>query len=634
MGEHDVDAVRDERQIRAFTRAVLQDIRALEAMIERGMIERRVRRVGAEQEMLLIDADCRPAPIAVEVLAHLSDSRFATELARFNLEVDFAPQPFGGRFLKRLEDEINETLARAREAAARFGARILLTGTLPTLHHEDLGLDNLTPELRFQHINDAISEARGGAITVVIDGIDQYEGTHDSVILEGANTSLQLHLQVDPDNAARLYNLAQLITAPLLAAATNSPVLLGRRLWHETRVALFERAVDERSGSQLARGVPSRVTFGDAWVHESILEIFRDNAARYHVIMTRQVDLDPLEQIEQGLVPDLAALALHNGTVWRWNRPCYGITEGKAHLRIESRILPAGPTVVDEVANAALFYGMMIGLEKKYGDVSSRMPFEDAKTNFLAAAKHGLNAQFIWVDGRNVPARQLLLEELIPNAREGLHAASVPSTDLDKYLGIVEERIRSGQTGSRWLLDTLARNRNREPHEVCRSAVTVMLRHQHNGQPVHRWHLATMKAASESFSTGPAVGKIMTRDVFTVRPDDVIDLATSVMDWKHVRHVPVENEAGKLVGLLSAREFLRLGEGITSGTSTEPIAVETIMNRNPVTVSPDTTLIDAMRVLLSTESGCLLIVSRGQLLGIVTERDFVRAAAALIERRH
>ena len=375
MGEHAIRRAVDQTEVRAFTRAVLEDIRALDALIAREGIETGITRVGAEQEMYLVGPDYRPSPCAKAVLADIDDERFTTELARFNLEANFSPRRFAGGFLEQLEKEIGDAVATVSAVAARHNARVLLTGILPTLRAEDLGIGNLTPDLRYEHLNEALFRGRD-AITVVIDGIDSYEGTYDSVVLEGANTSLQLHLQVEPAASAALYNLMQLITAPLLAAATNSPVLLGRRLWHETRIAVFERSLDERSGSQLARGFPTRVSFGNAWISDSIVEIFRDNAARFPVILTRDLEEDSPALVEAGHAPQLAALALHNGTVWRWNRPCYGVADGVAHLRIENRVLPAGPTIADEVANAALFYGMMAALPDAYGDVAERLPFD------------------------------------------------------------------------------------------------------------------------------------------------------------------------------------------------------------------------------------------------------------------
>ena len=523
-------------------------------------------------------------------------------------------------------------MGKAAEAAESVGARVLLTGILPTLRHGDLGLDNMSPEARFQQMNDALSRMRDGAFSVRIDGLEQFEADHDSVMLESANTSLQLHLQVGPEEFTRLYNLAQLISAPLLAAAANSPVLLGRRLWHETRIALFERSVDSRSSLQLARGLPSRVSFGDAWLQDSAAELFRENALRFGVIMTCDGTPNPFAQIEDGVPPILPALMLHNGTVWRWNRPCYGVTEGKAHLRIENRVLPAGPTVLDEVANAALFYGMLEGLDGAYRDVASHMTFEDAKSNFVAAAQRGLDADLTWIYGRAVSAQALLLEELIPSAREGLTGLGVPSEDLDRYLGTVEERVRTRQTGARWLLDVLAGFRGRTtPETGLKMATEAMFKHQQLGNPVHCWGPVDVGHAGKAESVERTVAEIMTTDLFTVRPDDVVDLAARVMEWKHVRHVPVEARTGEVVGLLSHRALLRLFEHSADLSKVEPVPVEAIMERNPPTVDPDTELVDAMRQLLAVDTGCLLVVSSGSLVGIVTERDFLSSALRLLE---
>lgn len=625
MGQHAIRKPANEAESRAFTRAVVSDIRALEALIERGGIETGITRVGAEQEMYLVGTDCRPAPYAEDVLARLDDERFTTELARFNLEANFDPQPFADGFLARLEDELESALGKAANAAAAFGARILLTGILPTLRMEDLGVESLTPELRYQYLNEALFRGRD-SITIVIDGIDNYEGRYDSVVLEGANTSLQLHLQVAPESAAATYNLMQLLTAPLLAAATNSPVLLGRRLWHETRIAVFERAVDNRSHSQLARGFPGRVSFGNAWVEDSILEIFRDNAARFPVILARELPEDSSEVVAAGGVPALAALTLHNGTVWRWNRPCYGVADGVAHLRIENRVLPAGPSIIDEIANAALFYGAMAALPDVYGDVSGRLPFEDAKLNFLAAARLGLGAEFSWLDGRQVDARTLLLDELIPAAREGLASVGVPADQIERYLGVAEARVETGQTGSSWLLDTFRAHRNREPAAVWRDAVSAMLEQQALGHPVHEWRLADV--AQDQAPPEPAVGELMTRDLFTLRPDDVIDLASSVMDWKHIRHIPVESETGELLGVLTARELLKATR--RQKEDDEQNAVRALMRRDLVSVTPETSVSEALGLLLESDLGCLMVVAHGQLIGIVTERDLLAAAARIM----
>jgi CBS domain-containing protein len=626
MGEHGIRRPADEREARAFARALVHDIEALECLIEQDRIETGVRRAGAEQEMYLVGADYYPAPRAPDLLKALADRCFTTELARFNLEANFDPQLLHGDFLGCLETELEWMLAKVTRAAEPLGIRVLLTGILPSLRAEDLESSNLTPAVRYQCLNQAIFRNRQ-VMSLTIDGIDHFEGCYDSVAVEGANTSFQLHLQVDPASSARLYNLMQLITAPLLAAATNSPVLLGKRLWHETRIAVFERALDSRNESQMARSSPARVCFGDAWVRDSIVEIFQDNVARFPVLVTCDLEGGSLDQVARGEAPALGALALHNGTVWRWNRPCYGCANGVLHLRIENRVLPAGPTILDEVANAALFYGMMVALPDDYREVASRLPFEAAKANFLAAAQYGLGAEFDWLDGRHVGARELLLEQLIPAARAGLHQIAVPARHIERYLGTVEQRVRSGQTGSRWLLESFASRGRRDPSAVWRDTVAAMLARQTSGQPVHTWPLAQASDALTDFDE-PAVRDLMTTDVFTVRPDDVVEVASSVMTWKHVRHIPVEMETGKLVGLLTARDLLRL----LAGKADSVAAVESLMQRQITTAAPDLPLRQAIQQVLESGTGCLLVVAQDKLVGIVTERDLLRAATKLLKQ--
>ena len=630
MGEHRISRPDNERQVRTFMQAILADIRALELMLERGLIEEGVRRVGVEQEMYLVDARGLVAPVSKLMMEKLADSRFQTEVASFNLEANLEPMHLGGSFLRDMEAGLNEVLERARQVAETLDLDVVLVGVLPTLRREDVVDSNLTPELRYECLNDSCLARQNRTIRLEIDGIERFESTFDSVVIEGANTSLQLHLQVSPQSAPRLYNLVQLLTAPILAAAANSPVLLGRRLWHETRVAIFERVFDERSLAQRTRGVPTRVGFGSGWVRQSLVELFRENVARYQAIMTRSLPESPMLVLERGEIPELAALTLHNSTVWRWNRPCYGITDGQPHLRIENRALPAGPTVLDEVANAALFYGTISGLDSEYREVSQRLSFSEAKVNFLAAAQQGLDAKFTWLDGRLVGARELLLKELIPGARVGLKELGVPSEDIARYLDLLEARVASGRTGARWLLDSLAGVPKPAYWEMCQSAVETMLVKQRTGEPGHTWELLVPSAHKTELPVCQTLGELMTTDVFTVHPDDVIDLATSLMDWQHIRHVPVEDEQGHLVGLLSSRQLLHLQEA-SCRTSGQPLAVKTFMERNPPTAPSEMPVIEAMRRLLATKSGCLLVVRNMQLLGIVTERDLLSAAVQLLD---
>lgn len=637
MGEQHVAEQADEREVQAFMKALLDDVVALERLLDEDRIESGVRRIGAEQEMFLVDRSLRPAPLAMEVLERVSDPRLTTELARFNLEANLSPRIFGGDCLRRLEQELEELCGLAAAAARDAGGEVLLTGILPTLRAGDLGLDNMTPRPRYHELNRALRGLRGGEFHVRIQGVDELEMTHDNIMLESCNTSFQIHFQVGTHEFASLYNLAQAVTGPVLAAAVNSPVLLRHRLWHETRIALFERSVDTRPAARTDRAQKPRVHFGDGWVRESVLELFREDIARFRILMTCEALEDPAEVMARGEAPQLSALRLHNGTVYRWNRPCYGVTEGRPHLRIENRALPAGPTLLDEVANAAFFYGLMAGLSREHERIDRDLAFEDAKTNFFAAARHGLRAQLTWLGGRTFTAPALILEELLPAARAGLRAAGVDGADVDRYLGVIEERVRAGQTGAQWALSSLSAMEGKgTPEARYRALCAATLEHQRRGEPVHTWGPAELtedpRALRDNYRT---VGQFMSTDLFTVRPTDIIDFAASVMDWRHVRHVPVEDEAGRLVGIVSHRSLLRLiarGAGRAGGpASGPPPTVASIMRPSPITVSPETTTLEAMRRMREHRVGCLPVVDGERLVGIITERDLIEVSARLLE---
>src|SRR5262245_6500563 len=384
MGDQKVSSEPDDQQATEFMQALLTDLSALEKMIESGQIESGVQRIGAEQEMFLVDAAMRPAPVATQILETANDARLTTEIGRFNLEANLSPQPFSGGALPAMEEELAEVIDVARKTAAQYGADVVLTGILPTIRQSDLTLENLSPGGRYAELNRALNLLRGDTFKVHIKGLDSLQMTHDNVMLEACCTSFQVHLQVSAGDFVRFYNLAQAITAPVLAAATNSPMLLGYRLWHETRIALFQHSVDERSSARYLRGYPARVTFGNGWLKQSVLEIFREQIARYRVILTKKIDENSLSALDRNELPELAALRLHNGTVWRWNRPCYGINNNKPHLRIENRVIPSGPTILDEMANAAFFLGLMSALPEEYGDMTQKLSFDDVKDNFFA----------------------------------------------------------------------------------------------------------------------------------------------------------------------------------------------------------------------------------------------------------
>ncbi|HMB70087.1 MAG TPA: CBS domain-containing protein [bacterium] len=633
MGEQ-VDSYSDPNRLRLFMRALLSDVMALERMIQSGVIETGIRRIGAEQELCLVDRSFRPTRNAEKILAELDRAHFTPELGTFNLEFNLSPVEFGGDCLSRLEGELNRRMTEAREAAAKHGSEVIMAGILPTLRKTDLDLDAMMPRPRFLALNAALKRLRGGEFELRLTGTDELILKHDNVMLEACNTSCQVHFQVDPTEFAKFYNIAQVVTSPVLAAAVNSPFLFGKRLWKETRIALFQQAVDTRPTGNHVLDRSARVSFGEDWVRGSILDIFREDIARFRVVLGIDIDEDPLSILENGGIPKLKALQLHNSTVYRWNRPCYGVLDGKPNLRIENRALPAGPSVRDEVANAAFWFGLVSGTVELHPDVTTAMTFDNAKNNFLAAARQGLDAQFEGFGGRTVPARELILKKLIPLAREGLQASRIDEADIDKYLGTIEARVRSGRTGAMWQLASFRQmggDGSVKNTERMGALVSASLKRQKEGTPVHEWELADVGEAQEWRSFDHCVEQYMTTELFTVHRDEVIDLVANVMDWKHIRHVPVEDDDGKLVGIVSYRSLLRLLARDLPHHRERPVPVAEVMAQNVVTCSPKTTTLEAIRLMREKKVACLPVTVDGRLVGIVSERDFLRVAGALLD---
>ncbi|MEO1128749.1 MAG: glutamate-cysteine ligase family protein [Planctomycetota bacterium] len=633
MGTQNVRSGQTGEERREFTRALLRDVEALEVMLDRGMIESGVNRIGAEQEMAIIDRSGRPFPINDQLLNDLHSDLFTTELGKFNIEYNLDPIAFGGECLNVMEDRINAMLAQIRAVAHKHGAQIVMAGILPSIAKDDLGLDNLSDRPRYRALNEVLNRMRGGPYELRINGVDELSVTHDSVMLEACNTSFQVHFQVSPSEFAHKYNIAQVVAAPVLAAASNSPMLFGRRLWHETRIALFEQSIDTRSSSSSMREFQGRVSFGTDWVRDSVLEIFQEDVARFKPLFPMDPEQDPLEVIEQGGVPKLRALCLHNGTVYRWNRACYGRTGGRPHLRIENRVLPSGPTPADEVANAALWFGLMRGMSETYPDITTELSFDDVRANFIAAARQGLDAQLHWIGGITVPARELIALKILPLAQRGLEAAGISGTQIDRYLGIIQDRASVGQTGSIWMLKSYAGmpKRTTRGERMCRLS-TAIARRQLHGTPVHTW-----KPIDESEFEGDkqhimTVGQYMTTDLFTVHQNDVVDLVTNLMDWKHIRHVPVEDDDHRLVGLVSHRDLLRHLGRARDREDLDARPVSEIMKPDPITVSPQSTTLEVINVMRTHQISCLPVVENDRLVGVITEHDLMQIAAPLLER--
>ena len=619
---------------RDFMRHLLMDLRVLELMIEEGRIEKDVRRIGAEQELFLVDRTWHPATVALELLKKVDDPHFTTELGLFNLEINLDPCTFGGDCLGRLERQLNEMLDKLRVTAEGMGVEILLTGILPTLRKSDLGIENMTPMPRYQALNRAMKKMRGGAYEFHIRGLDELLVKHDSVMLEACNASFQVHFQVGAEEFPNLYNVAQVVAAPVLAAATNSPLLFGRQLWRETRIALFQQAVDTRRSIHHLRDRSPRVSFGNQWVRNSVLDLFQEDIARFRALMTSDIEEESLAQYRKGEIPALQALCLHNSTVYRWNRACFGVLDGKPHLRIENRVLPAGPTVVDEVANASFWFGLISALSVKYPDITRVIEFEDAKMNFSSAARSGLGADLTWLNGESMPTTKLICDRLIPLAEEGLRRRGVDEEEIKRYLGVVDRRVATHRTGSQWLVQSLAILRDQgTPSERLNALTAAAVNRQKTGKPVHEWEYARLEEAGGWKSNFLRVEQYMTTDLFTVQEDESLDLVASLMEWERIRHVPVEDSHHRLVGLVSYRTLLRLMARGSLADGKKTTAVGDVMRKDPVTISPETPTLEAIRLMRNHRIGCLPVVKNGRLVGIITERDFMNVSADLLEEK-
>ena len=632
MGRQELDISDSPEDLRRFEERLIADVDALERMLAADMFEKGVVRLGLEQEFFLTDEHGRPAPRAMEVLETLGGdgSVYQTELALFNVEVALPPCEFADDCFTKMEQALRREMGAIRRAAHKHGAEVVAIGILPTLGWEHLTLDNMTPAPRYAALNQRVTAMRKGEFRINIRGTDILSATHDNVLLEAFNTSFQLHLQVTPEEFAQTYNAMQLATGLAVACSGNSPLLMGHRLWEETRIALFRQSVDTRTDHQAQRGNRPRVFFGDEWVKHSILELVRDDVSRFRVVLPVD-DGEPMpgEVLDKGGVPKLSAWALHNGTIYRWNRPCYGVVDGVPHLRIENRPMPAGPTAVDSIANAAFLFGLAKGLVLEYGDVAGRMAFHDCKANFYNAASTGLRAALHWIDGRTHAADELILH-VLPLAAKGLSSMNVHERDINRLLDTIAERVSSGQTGSRWMLDGYNRLRTVMPiDEALQAVVLDYLDSQKSQQPVHKWDAMEMPSRDRRRAAYLRVGQIMTRDLITVNEEDTVTLAEAMMRWENIRHVPVENDDGELVGMFSLSDVV---QALRARPRDEAgLRIGEIMHRNPRSVAPETPTLEAIRLMREENLSALPVVREGRLEGIVTASDFLVVAARLLE---
>jgi gamma-glutamyl:cysteine ligase YbdK (ATP-grasp superfamily) len=444
---------------------------------------------GLEIEFNLVDANRDPAMRNEEVLNAIADEVFQAEVGQFNIEFNARPTSLAGRAAEELETELRASLNEADRRAREINAHIVMIGILPTLMADQLSAESLSANPRYALMNEQIFAARGEDLHISIDGPERLVMYADTIAPEAACTSLQFHLQVSPQDYAANWNAAQCIAGVQVALAANAPFLFGKELWRETRIALFEQATDTRPQELKEQGVRPRVWFGERWI-TSVFDHFEENVRYFPALLPVCDEEDPAAVLNRGDTPRLAELRMHNGTIWRWNRPVYDIHRDKPHLRVENRVLPAGPTIADVMANGALYYGLLRALAYEDRPVWSQMSFAAAEENFTEGARRGIHAQLYWPGVGTVPVTELVLRRLLPLAQRGLEEWGVDAAVRDRLLGIIEGRCISHRNGAEWQAETFHRIDDKQPLDR-RDGLREMLRryveHMHSNEPVHTW---------------------------------------------------------------------------------------------------------------------------------------------------
>src|SRR4051812_34507494 len=489
MGEEVAVTVftREDRQ--RYREKVKRNLDVFARMLAEHAFDREQRSVGLEIELNLTEATGDPAMANAHVLELVSDPDFQTELGQFNVEINIAPRILEGTTFSELETAVRASLNHAEEQSRKAHAHMMIIGILPTLTEKDLDYDALSANPRYKLLNEQIFAARGEDLQISITGVERLSTFAGTIAPEAACTSVQLHQQVGPEVFAAHWNAAQCIAGIQLAVGANSPFFFGRELWREARIALFEQATDTRPEELKAQGVRPRVWFGECWI-TSIFDLFEENVRYFPALLPVCEAEDPVEVVARGDIPQLHELKLHNGTIYRWNRPVYDVVRGRPHVRVENRVLPSGPTVVDILANAAFYYGLVRTLADEERPIWSQMSFSAAEENFHAGARDGIDARLYWPGVGEVPAVELVLRRLLPMAYRGLDRWGIDPADRDRLLGIIERRCVTHRNGATWQaaqFHRLYEDQHPARPDALREMPLRSREHMHSNEPVHDW---------------------------------------------------------------------------------------------------------------------------------------------------
>ena len=464
-----------EQDFESFRQRLARETRLLADWFEQGSLSHHEPMAGYEMEAWLIDDQAQPSPSNKAFLEKADSPLLTTELAQFNVEINAHPRPLRDNLLSAFEQAFNQHWHYCQQVAAELDCRLMSIGILPTLQARHLTMKNISHLQRYRALNEQVLKQRQGRpFELNINGHEALKTTHKDVMLEAAATSLQIHLQVPAEQAVRFYNASIVVSAPLVAISANSPYLFGKDLWAESRIPVFEQSVDVGGFSGAASGPVHRVSFGTGYARESLMECFDENEQHFPVLLPMLFEADEQK---------LQHLSLHNGTIWRWNRPLIGFdNDGTPHLRIEHRVIPSGPSIVDNLANIAFYYGLVHYYATQETAPESQLEFAQSRDNFYNAARYGLEGKITWPGCERCNLQQLMLNRLLDQAETGLNALQIDRRDIDYYLGIIQHRAEHRQTGSQWQRAFV------QQHQASMQQLTQTYYHnQQTGEPVHCW---------------------------------------------------------------------------------------------------------------------------------------------------
>ncbi len=611
MGSANVVPIKDTKSKNLFYQKIIDDLNAFEWMIENNVIEDRSDMIGAEQEICLVDNNMQPATTALEILESVNDTRFTTELALYNLELNLDPKRLQDKCFSEIEEDLIRSLQTLSKKTKSLRSNVLLTGILPSLKYRNLSFENMTPQPRFKSLSDKLRDLRKSSFDIYLQGVDDLILSLDSVLFEACNTSFQTHLQIAPKEFVNQYNWSQMVSGPVLSACTNSPMLFGRELWSETRIALFKQSLDTRSKNIHTRKIASRVYFGDSWVKKSPVELWKKDVIRFPLLLQSKTPIKSVDY-KNGDISKLEAVRLHNGTTYTWNRLCYGVNNHIPHIRIECRYLPAGPSVIDEVANFAFWVGLMKGQPEELEYFYHKVDFRVAKENFIKAARTGINTCFNWFD-KSITSQKLILDTLLPYAVNGLKKMNIDQRDIDLYLGTIEKRVVKNTTGSEWMIKNF-RNLSRTTNfnKAIQILIQKTLKNQHENIPVHEWEDVSFK---KSFIIErDTVEQYMNTKIFTVRDNTSVEMALEVMEWKNIHHLPLEDANSDIIGVLTY-------QSLEKHRQTPLLEVNCIENSNFLKIHPQDNISTAYNKMMIEKVDFALVFEKNVLCGIMTLKD-------------